>query len=115
MAQAKNDLQNCIRECTDCHAICLETIQHCLQKGGQHAAPDHVRLLQDCAQICATSADFMLRGSPLHTGTCGVCAEVCEQCAQECERMGDDQQMQKCAEACRRCANSCRQMAGAAA
>ncbi len=113
MAHVSSEMQACIDECQQCHATCLKTIEHCLQKGGRHAEPDHIRLLADCAQICATSADFMLRGSPLHARTCGVCAEACEQCAQDCERMGDDQSMQQCAEACRRCAESCRQMAGA--
>ncbi len=108
------EMEQCIDNCTQCHAICLETITHCLSKGGKHAAPDHIRLLQDCAQICATSADFMLRGSDLHGRTCAVCADVCTRCAESCERMGDDEVMLGCAEMCRRCAESCRMMARAA-
>lgn len=107
------EMQECIDNCMRCHAVCLETITHCLQKGGKHAEAAHVRLLQDCAQICATSADFMLRGSDLHARTCGVCAEVCERCAESCERMADDDVMRRCAEECRRCAESCRRMAQA--
>ena len=85
------EMQECIANCTECHTICLATIQNCLQLGGMHAEPDHIRMLQDCAQICATSADFMIRGSPFHSRTCGVCAELCESCAEDCERiMGDD-------------------------
>ena len=109
------DFQHCIQECLQCHSICLETLTHCLQKGGAHAEAAHIRLLLDCVEICQTSANFMLRGSDLHSRTCGVCAEVCERCAQDCERMGDDAQMKACAEACRRCAESCRQMARTAA
>ena len=107
-------MQECIDNCMRCHAVCLETITHCLKKGGKHAAPDHVRLLQDCAQICITSADFMLRGSELHARTCAVCAEACARCAEECERMADDEMMRRCAEECRRCAESCQRMAQAA-
>lgn len=70
--------------------------------------------MMDCAQICATSADFMLRGSDLHGRTCGVCAEACTRCAEGCERMGDDDMMRRRAEACRRCAESCGQMSQAA-
>ena len=107
-------MQDCIKECLDCHAICLATISHCLYKGGEHAAPVHIRLLQDCAQICSTSADFMLRGSPEHGRTCGVCAEICRKCAESCQRMaGDDELMRRCAEVCRRCADSCSRTAGA--
>ena len=106
------EMAQCIDNCTRCHAICVETIRHCLEKGGKHAAPDHIRLLQDCAQICATSADFMTRGSPFHRLTCGACAEICQQCADDCERMAEgDQQMLQCVEMCRRCAASCRDMA----
>ena len=106
------EMQRCIQECTSCHNICLETVAHCLQMGGKHAAADHIRLLLDCAEICQTSANFMLRGSPLHTRVCAICAEICERCAQDCERVDpSDQQMRQCAEVCRRCAESCRRMA----
>jgi len=106
------EMRQCIEECTRCHAICLETVGHCLELGGKHADPAHIRLLLDCADICRTSADFMLRGSDLHPRTCGVCAEVCRACADSCERMGrDDQMMQQCAQQCRRCAESCERMA----
>lgn len=105
-------MQDCIKNCQECHAVCMETVQHCLEMGGKHAQPDHIRLLLDCAQICQTSADFMLRGSPLHGRTCGLCAEICTQCADDCEKLAQgDSMMTKCAEICRRCAESCRQMA----
>jgi hypothetical protein len=104
-------MRNCIRECQSCHGICLETVTHCLEMGGQHAEPAHIRLLLDCADICQTSADFMLRSSDLHTRTCGICAEVCQRCADDCERFGNDSVMQQCATACRNCATACREMA----
>jgi hypothetical protein len=111
-----SDMQQCIQECTNCHSICLATVPHCLEMGGAHAAAPHIGLLLDCAEICQTSANFMLRGSALHARTCGVCAEVCEQCAQDCKRLGgDDAQMRACADACQRCADSCRRMAAMAA
>lgn len=107
------EMHDCIERCSDCHDVCVETMQHCLTKGGEHAAPGHIRALADCAQACDTSRDFMLRGSALHHQTCATCAEACERCAESCERIADDQQMQHCAEECRRCAESCRQMSGA--
>jgi hypothetical protein len=111
-----SEMQHCITNCLNCHMICVQTISHCLQMGGRHAEANHIRTLQDCAQICATSADFMLRGSPFHQRTCGVCAEICDACAQDCERLAQgDQQMQACADECRRCADSCRHMASMAA
>ena len=110
--QLSPEMRECIDNCTTCHAICVETANHCLEMGGKHAEASHIRTLLDCAQICATSADFMLRGSELHARTCGVCAEACERCAADCERLADgDELMLRCAQMCRRCAGSCRQMA----
>lgn len=116
MQQPMTDqMRQCITHCLDCHAVCLETSQHCLTLGGNHAAAQHIRTLLDCAQSCITSADFMLRMSPHHAQSCGFCADLCRECAQECERMaGGDSLMQRCVEVCRRCEQSCRQMASAA-
>jgi hypothetical protein len=69
-------------------------------------------MLLDCAEICQTSANFMLRGSDLHQRTCAICAEVCRACAEDCERMADgDKMMLECARQCRSCAESCERMA----
>lgn len=111
MKQMSAEMQRCIQECLNCHSVCVETTNHCLQLGGRHAEANHIRGLLDCAQICATSADFMLRMSPLHGQACGVCAQACEECAASCEQFGNDAMMQRCAEACRSCAQSCREMA----
>lgn len=107
------EMERCIDNCQECHEVCLRMVSHCLQKGGRHAEPSHIRLLLDCAEICETSANFMIRGSDLHVYTCGACSEACERCAEDCERLGDDAEMRRCAEVCRRCADSCRRMAGA--
>jgi len=108
------NIRECIDDCHRCHDICLATVGHCLEMGGEHAEPDHIQLLLDCAEICQTSANFMLRTSDFHGQVCEVCAEVCERCAEDCERFEDDQAMQQCAEVCRNCARSCRDMAGLA-
>lgn len=109
------EMQQCIQNCLECHSVCLEMVTHCLSMGGQHAEVAHIGLLLDCAEICQTSANFMLRNSPFHGQTCRVCAEICERCAQDCERFRDDGMMQSCAQVCRRCADSCQRMASAMA
>lgn len=112
MQQMSSEMQQCIQNCMECHRICTEMVSHCLSLGGQHAESPHITLLLDCANICATSADFMIRGSQYHGRTCGVCAEVCAACADDCERIaGGDEMMMRCVEVCRRCADSCKQMA----
>ena len=105
-------LQACIDECTECFQICTSTVSHCLAEGGRHVEAAHLRLLLDCAEICRTSADFMLRGSTLHAETCRACAVACERCAESCSAFAGDAAMERCAEACRRCAASCREMSG---
>lgn len=111
--QPDQNIQHCIQNCLDCHRVCVETVAYCLQQGGRHAEPAHIRVLLDCAEICQTSANFMIRGSNLHGRTCGVCAEICQRCADECAQFGSDQKMKECVDACRRCAESCRVMASA--
>lgn len=105
------EMDRCIQACQSCHEICLESIAHCLSLGGKHAAPEHIRMLMDCASICITDAEFMMRRSPLHHEICGACATVCDACAKSCEALADESQMQLCADQCRRCAELCREMA----
>ena len=105
------EMTNCIQLCRDCHTLCVQMIGHCLKLGGRYAAPEHIRLLMDCAEMCATSADFMARESSLHDRLCSLCAELCQRCAESCQHIaGDDPLMRRCVELCRRCAESCERM-----
>ncbi len=101
-------MQDAIKACIDCHSMCLRmAMGFCLEQGGRHVEHDHFRLMINCAEICQTSANFMLSNSPLHGSVCAVCAEACEACAKSCDQIGD---MRECADECRRCAKSCRAM-----
>jgi hypothetical protein len=105
-------MQQCIELCRDCHAMCMQTIAHGLKLGGRHAVPDHIRLLMDCAQMCTTTVDYMLRGSSFHDRVCRLCSDLCAQCGQDCVKVaGDDQLIKRCIEVCRQCAESCERMA----
>ena len=109
MHELSKEMQSCIAECLRCYQTCLGTASnHCLPAGGNHVEPEHFRLMMACAEICRTSAHFMLVGVREHKHTCRACAEVCEACARSCEGVGD---MQDCVEQCRRCAEACRTMA----
>ncbi len=106
------EMERCIQECLSCYSICTTTVSHCLGMGGEHASPQHITTLLDCAESCQTSANFMLRGSERHQLTCRVCADICRACAESCERMGKgDEMMRQCAEECRRCEQLCERMA----
>jgi hypothetical protein len=112
--QARSSVvQQCIQACQDCHAICVDTVAYCLTVGGAHAAPEHLAVLTDCAEICHLSEDAMRRDSMTATTLCAACADVCDACATECDGFLGDAQMKVCADRCRSCAAACRQMVSA--
>jgi hypothetical protein len=103
------EMNHCIEACLNCYRISLGTaMNHCLVAGGKHVEPAHFRLMMACAEICRTSAHFMLLNTPHHKHTCRECAEICAECAEDCERVGG---MDACVAMCRTCAESCRKMA----
>lgn len=109
--KVSQSIQECLKNCTYAHAVALETLTYCLaQEGAMH---NHIRTLLDCASMCQTHVDFMMRGSDQYASTARACAEVCERCAAECSSMANDLPMSKCAEACRASMASCRQLAAA--
>jgi hypothetical protein len=106
MSTSREQVERCISECLACHIACLRTtMQPGLELGGKHTEARHFRLMLDCAQICQTTADFLLRGSAVCDVLCGTCALVREACACSCEETGD---LDECLLAARRCAESCR-------
>ena len=109
MLNNKSSMQECIDKCMECSTTCLELIPYCLNKGAEHAEAQHIMLLQNCAEICRTSATLMISNSQFSADLCNVCASVCNQCADSCKEFGDDQMMNQCATVCRECADSCKQ------
>jgi hypothetical protein len=103
-------VRNCIDECVRCHEVCLSTVPYCLEQAGRHAEEAHITLLLDCAKICQTAVDFMLRGSDEQGRICAACAALCQRCAEDCDQFARDDVMHACAEVCRRGADSCEQM-----
>jgi len=108
---AHDAMQECIEECLNCHAVCTMTLQHCIATGGEHTEVNLIGILLDCAEICQTSANFMLRGSPYHVVTCAACAELCRACEEACRAVNADEQLAHCGEICAACAESCDRMA----
>ena len=105
----KQDMRDCIDNCLRCYQTCFGmAMNHCLESGGKHIEPTHFRLMTACAEMCRTSAHFMLMSSPHHKHVCRECAEICTECAGDCERIGG---MEECVKACRACAESCLSMA----
>lgn len=103
-------MKDCIDLCTASHVMCLETANHVANSAGSSASAQLIALLNDCAEICQSTANSMVRASALHPILCRACSEACERCARDCERQSGDPQLANCAATCRRCASSCRQM-----
>ena len=101
----------CLKNCTQVHQLCEQTIILCLKKGGLYSESSHLRTLRDASEICTLAGDFLLRESPMHYVVCTACAETCLVCAQSCERFHDDNSLKVLAEACRYCAEACEKMA----
>jgi hypothetical protein len=105
-----DEVRECIKDCLDSYQTCTETTIRCLTMGGKHAKTEHLNLLMDCAKICSTNADFMLRNSTYYPQTSGLTADICDECADTCDRFDEDF-MKECASVCRRCSESCRELA----
>ncbi len=105
-----DEVRECLRDSLECYQACTETMVRCITMGGKHAENEHLNLLSDCAKICNTNADFILRNSTYYPQVCGITADICDECADTCDRFDDDF-MKECASVCRRCAESCREMA----
>ncbi|PZU64633.1 MAG: ferredoxin, partial [Rhizobium sp.] len=86
MHQIDPEMKACMDACHECHVTCLHmAMNHCLEAGGRHAEPQHMKIMADCAQICAVAIDFMARKSEHHRHICRECAEICRACASSCE------------------------------
>jgi hypothetical protein len=109
MNQISHHAHDALDALAHCHQTCHSmAMVHCLELGGEHARPQHLRLMLDCADVCATTADFIGRKSQFHTRISELCVEICETCAEACEKLG---QMDDCLTACRTCADRCREIA----
>ncbi len=102
-----------LKACTRCSRVAKETLTFALFHGAEHAEADHLRRLMDCAEICQTTADFLLRASPQHGAICRACIEVCKACAEDARAIGTPE-LQRLADHCGRCAAACDTLAAAA-
>lgn len=102
--------QDCIDSCLKSHASCIAAARYCTEVGGRHAAPNHLALLLDCAEICQATANSLMRRSPQHGTICNACAALCDACAKDCDSFKGDALLQRCAAICRECAGHCRMM-----
>lgn len=106
-------MQDCIQACLRCYQNCLGTMQYCLQQGGEHTDPHHLKQMQTCAEVSRACAALMIIQSPHYVKLCLLCSTVCHECAKSCEAFRDEA-MEACAQTCRSCAEICQDMTRAA-
>jgi hypothetical protein len=95
------EMQQCIDACKECQKCCvaLET------SGGVDSRT--IQTAKDCAEICQTCSNFIMRESHFATDIRKLCAEMCKKCAAACDKMSRGSIGNQCAAACRRCAETC--------
>lgn len=104
----KEQMQNCIDACTQCHQACRRVLAALSRSSrGMHAQPS-MQVLLECSDLCALSASLQLERSPYSPRVCEICADACRECEHQC--MGTEIG-EECAQACRFCAESCEAMA----
>jgi hypothetical protein len=108
-------LVTCIDACNECGESCTACADACL---GEQMVADLVRCIrlnEDCADVCATTARLVSRqtepDSALVRAQLSACLVACEKCASECDRHAAmHEHCRICAESCRVCASACRDL-----
>lgn len=107
VADHARHLRDAVEACTEARSTCLRTATYCIETGGRHLKPDHLRLLMDAAEVAGLHAGFLLRGSQYRDHTAAAAIAVLRAAAADCDGFEGDGHMLHCAEACRRAADSC--------
>ena len=108
--ERSKQIEECIQHCIKCFQGCTEGIPHCLDKGGKHAEPSHIKLMMETADMCNINASFLLQEAKHAKEHCKLCATVCEDCSEACGSFSDDSKMKMMSENLKKCADSCRNM-----
>ena len=54
------EMRRCVDDCLACHRVCLTAAsQHCLDVGGRHVEPRHMRLMLACVEICPVGIEHV--------------------------------------------------------
>ncbi|MCA1247974.1 four-helix bundle copper-binding protein [Massilia sp. MS-15] len=98
------NIQACIQACQEALRACQVCAAADIRENQNHCALINL----DCADICAATANAMLRDSPHHGDFCALCAHLCRACAAECgKHAAMHRHCAECQAACERCAAEC--------
>ena len=113
-----NDISNrdallaCIDACLECGQACTTCADACLSEEMVADLTTCIRLNQDCADLCDTTARLLSRHTGTDTTVLRAALEAlraaCAACAAECDTHADmHEHCRVCADACRRCEQAC--------
>jgi hypothetical protein len=100
---------------TDCAQACTSDADDDLSEPDVAEMVKCIRLCQDCADICTTTAGVTSRQTEYDANVTRplleACIASCKSCGDECERHAMmHAHCQVCEQACRRCEQACRQL-----
>jgi hypothetical protein len=95
------EVQQCIEAWKESQRCCVA-----LERSGGVDSKT-IQTAKDCAEICQTCSNFVMRGSYYATAIRKLCAEVCKACAGACDKASQGSIAKECAAACRQCAEAC--------
>jgi hypothetical protein len=97
-----------IRKLTECALECHKCMAACLEEEDVSMMARCIELDLDCAEICTTTAAYVVRNSESMATLLAICGEICKACAEECQKH-DAAHCQQCAAVCFECAELCEQ------
>ena len=108
----RDALLACIDACLECGQACTTCADACLSEEMVADLTTCIRLNQDCADLCDTTARLLSRHTGTDTTVLRAALEAlraaCAACAAECDTHADmHEHCRVCADACRRCEQAC--------
>lgn len=106
----------CIAACHECAEACTQCADDCLSED-KHLTElaKCIRLNQDCADLCATTARIVSRQTEydanLTRAVLEACIQACQSCGAECQSHASHMEhCAVCAASCERCETACQRL-----
>ena len=107
---------DCIVACLDCLSVCTSCADACIVEDDVATLGRCIRLNQDCAALCHTTAEVLSRSNEpdwaVIRAVLDACAFACAACSAECEKHAHMKHCEVCAAACRECETACHSVVG---
>lgn len=103
------EAERCIDALQACYAVCMRSVSYGYVKESGPLQEEHVRLMIDCAEMCQTAANFLIRESDHYLRICREAAEICKDLVSSCEGVDG---MEGILSICDECVSACRVIVG---